>query len=114
MKKIQYGKDVTLTDTNGASSRILKYFLTESPIGFGYSDLKSYGIEIERTDKRAGMQDMRECKSIDGIFYDVEDAITFLGEIKRNKIVPTSLSQFLENYIKDKVKKQRELNKVTQ
>ena len=108
MKKIQYGKEVTLTDRQRESSRILKYFVTESPVGFGYSELKCYGIEIEKTDRKTGMKDIRECKSIDGIFFDIEDAIAFLSVIKKNRVVPTELSVVLEKYIRDKIKKHRE------
>ena len=108
IRRIQFGKEVVLTDRQRENSRILKYSVTESPVGFGYSDLKCYGVEVEKTDKKPGMRDIRECKSIDGIFFDIEEAISFLSLIKRNRVVPTELSHALEKYIKDKIKMSRE------
>lgn len=112
MKKIQYGKELVLADESGINSKILKYSLTESPVGFGYSELKSYGVEIECTEKRAGMQSIKECKLIEGIFFDIEEAIAFLGLLKKNRIMPAELAITLEKYIRERIKKQREQSEV--
>lgn len=113
VKKIQYGKELTLTDKTGVNNRILRYYLTESPVGFGYSELKNYGIEVECTERKPGMQDMRECKSIDGIFFDVEEALSFLAVIKKKRVMPAHLTSTLEQYIKEKIKLQREKSSVS-
>jgi len=111
MKKIQFGTDLILPDKNNGSSKILKYFLLETPVGFGYSKLKSYGVEINRIDKIPGMKDISECKQIQGIFFDAEEAIGFLAKIKKEAVLPTELSVTLERFIYEKIKKQRELHK---
>ncbi len=108
MKKVQFGTEVVLQNEKNNGYIILKYYLLESPVGFGYSELKSYGIEIMRTDRKPGLQDMNECKQIEGVFFDVEEAIAFIAEIKKHKVMPAKLCGALEGYIKEKVRKQRE------
>ncbi len=111
MKKIQFGTDLNIPNNNNSGSKVLKYFLLESPVGFGYSKLKCYGIEIVRIDKKPGMRDISECKQIEGIFFDIEEAIGFLAKIKKETVLPTELSKTLEKFIYDKLKKQRELHR---
>ena len=108
MKKIQFGAEIMVPVKNSGGYMILNYYLLESPVGFGYSELKSYGIEILRTDRYPGCQDMSECKQIEGIFFDVEEAISFIAKIKKENIKPTDLAIRLEEYIKEKVRIQRE------
>ena len=110
MKKIQLGKEVVLNDADLCV--VLKYYVTECPVGFGYSKLKCYGAEVEKTEKRPGMNDIRECKSIDGIFFDAKEAISFMTLIKKNKIEPSELMPILEKYIKETIKMHREENEV--
>lgn len=105
MKKIQFGQELVLTEED--KNILLRYYLLESPVGFGYSKLKSYGIEIKKTDRFPGRCDMSECKQIEGIFFDVEEAITFLAKIKKEKVLPTQLSVVLEKFIHDKIKAER-------
>ena len=108
MKKVQFGSELVIPLKNGGGYVILRYYLLESPVGFGYSELKSYGIEISRIDRIPGFQDMAECKQIEGIFFDVEEAISFIAKIKKENIKPTDLAIRLEEYIKEKVRIQRE------
>ena len=108
MKKVQFGSELVIPLKNGGGYVILRYYLLESPVGFGYSELKSYGIEISRTDRIPGFQDMNECKQIEGICFDAEEAIAFIAKIKKENIKPTELSYRLEEYIKEKIRIQRE------
>lgn len=108
MKKIQFGSELIIPYKNEKGSTVLKYCLLESHVGFGNNKLKSYGIEIVKTDRTHGMRDICECKQIEGIFFDIEEAIGFIAGIKKNAICPTQLSAALEDYIVDKLKAQRE------
>lgn len=112
MKKVQFGSELVIPLKNGGGYVILRYYLLESPVGFGYSELKSYGIEISRTDRIPGFQDMNECKQIEGIFFDAEEAIAFIAKIKKESIKPTELTKRLEDYIKEKIKFQRETERL--
>ena len=106
MKTIQYGSERVIADNGG--QMILKYYITETPVGFGYSDLKSYGVGILRTDKNPGLPDMKECKQIEGVFFDIEEAIVFMSKIKKAAILPENLTKVLGKYIEEKVKVQKE------
>ncbi len=107
MKKIQFGTDVVIENENNGY-KILKYYLLETPVGFGYSKLKSYGIGILRIDRFPGKPDMSECKQIEGVFFDVEEAISYIGIIKKEEVVPTELSYALERIISEKLKQKQE------
>lgn len=108
MKKIQFGSELIIPYKNEKGSTVLKYCLLESHVGFGNNKLKSYGIEIIKTDRTHGMRDICECKQIEGIFFDIEEAIGFIAQIKKNAVCPTQLSDTLEEYISNKLKIQRE------
>ncbi len=108
MKKVQFGTEVVLQNERNNGYIILRYYLLESPVGFGYSELKSYGMEITRTDRKPGLQDMNECKQIEGVFFDIEEAIAFIADIKKHRVMPEKLCGALEGYIKERVRKQRE------
>ena len=108
MKKIRFGTEMVLENENNNGYKILKYYLLETPVGFGYSKLKSYGIGISRIDRLPGKPDMSECKQIEGIFFDVEEAISVLAKLKKEAVVPTELSFVLERLIDEKVKSQQE------
>ncbi|MDY3930001.1 MAG: DUF6514 family protein [Clostridia bacterium] len=113
MKKVQFGTEVVMENEKNNGYIILKYYLIESPVGFGYSELKSYGIEVVRTDRKPGLQDMSECKQIEGVFFDIEEAISFIADIKKHRVMPTKLCKALDGYIKEKVRKHREKCKYT-
>lgn len=108
MKKTQFGKQIILEGESSGETVILNYRLLESPVGFGYSDLKTYGIEIEKTDRKPGMPDINECKQIEGIFFDMEEALSFIARVKNEHIMPLGLSKSLESYIRETVKQHRE------
>ncbi len=110
MKKIQFGTDVIIENEKNNGYKILKYYLLETPVGFGYSKLKSYGIGILRIDRLPGKPDMSECKQIEGVFFDVEEAISYIAIIKREGVVPTELSFVLERIISEKLKQKQEKN----
>ncbi len=108
MKKIQFGTEMVLENERNNGYKILKYYLLETPVGFGHSKLKSYGIGISRIDRLPGKQDMSECKQIEGVFFDVEEAISYIAKIKKDAVVPTELSYVLEKLITEKLKSQQE------
>lgn len=110
MKKIQFGTDVIIENEKNNGYKILKYYLLETPVGFGYSKLKSYGIGILRIDRFPGKPDMSECKQIEGVFFDVEEAISYIAVIKREEVVPTELSLVLERLISENLKQKQEQN----
>ena len=107
MKKEQYGKEISYSDFSEKGSFILRYYLTESNVGEGYSDIKCYGIEIDKIERKPGMRDIRECKLIDGIFFDSQEATEFLSRIKSSRVEPTELKNELEKFVSEKVKKTR-------
>lgn len=107
MKKEQYGKEISYSDFSEKGSFILRYYLTESNVGEGYSDIKCYGIEIDKIERKPGMRDIRECKLIDGIFFDSREAAEFLSRIKSSRVEPTELKNELEKFVSEKVKKTR-------
>ena len=100
MKKIQFGKEI-VNENKNHDITILKYYLTETPVGYGCSSLVQYGIEIKKTERKPGMQDISECKTIEGIFFNVEEALSFLKILKKEQIPPSKLCQSLEKYIKE-------------
>lgn len=108
MKKIQFGTDLVLENEKNNGYKILKYYLLETPVGFGYSKLKSYGIGISRIDRFPGKPDMSECKQIEGVFFDVEEALAYIAIIKKEKVVPTDLSYVLERIISERLKEKQE------
>lgn len=108
MKKIQFGAEMVLENEKNNGYKILKYYLLETPVGFGYSKLKSYGIGISRIDRLPGKPDMSECKQIEGVFFDVEEAISVIAKMKKDAVLPTELSYVLEKMIAEKVKLQQE------
>lgn len=108
MKKIQFGTETILENEKNNGCMILKYYLLETPVGFGYSKLKSYGIGITRIDRKPGQPDMRECKQIEGVYFDVEEAISVISKMKKDEVLPTQLSYVLERVIEENVKLQRE------
>ncbi len=108
MKKIQFGTEMVLDNEKNNGYKILRYYLLETPVGFGYSKLKSYGIGIMRIDRLPGKPDMSECKQIEGVFFDVEEAISFIAKIKKDAVLPTELTYVLEKSISEKVKLQQE------
>ena len=107
MKKIQFGTDLVLENEKNNGYKILKYYLLETPVGFGYSKLKSYGIGIMRNDRFPGKPDMSECKQIEGVFFDVEEALSYIAVIKNEKVVPTDLSYVLERIISERLKEKQ-------
>lgn len=107
MKKEQYGKEISCSNSGGKGDCILRYYLTESTVGEGYGDIKCYGIEIDKIERKPGMRDMRECKLIDGVFFDLDAASNFLSKIKSLRIEPIELKDELEKYICESVKKTR-------
>lgn len=111
MKKVQLGTELVIPSKENNATTILKYYMTESPVGFGYSELKSYGVEILKTERVPGLKDMNECKQIQGIFFDIEEAVSFISKIRKDAVIPTKLSKTLENYILCKVKKHRSVYK---
>lgn len=108
MKKIQFGTEMVIENERNSGYKILKYYLLETPVGFGCNKLKSYGIGISRIDRLPGKQDMSECKQIEGIFFDVEEAISYIAKMKKDAVVPTDLSNVLEKLISEKLKCQQE------
>ena len=109
MRKIQFGNEIVLKNERSNGKVVLRYYLLETPVGFGYGQLKSYGIGITRTDKIYGKPDISECKQIEGILFDIEEALYYIGKIKKEKVLPTQLSNTLESLIDERVKMQREL-----
>lgn len=107
MNKEQFGKELILKDKKTFSIKTLRYFITENPIGIGYSDMKNYGIEIECIENIAGSQEIRDLKSISSIFFDLEDAKSFIGFLKRKKAMPDELNSLLEEFIKISLKAQK-------
>ena len=108
MKKIQFGTDLVLENEKNNGYKILKYYLLETPVGFGYSKLKSYGIGVLRIDRFPGKPDMSECKQIEGVFFDVEEALSYIATIKREKVVPTDLSFVLERIISERLREKQD------
>lgn len=108
MKKIQFGTDVVIENEKNNGYKILKYYLLETPVGFGYSRLKSYGIGILRIDRLPGKPDISECKQIEGVFFDVDEAISYIAIIKGEKVVPTELSFVLERIITERLKQTKD------
>ena len=107
MKKEQYGKEINYSDFPKKGSFILRYYLTESNVGEGYSDIKCYGIEIDKIERKPGRRDIRECKLIDGIFFDSGEATEFLSRIKSSRVEPAELKNALDKFVLEKVKKTR-------
>ena len=108
MKKIQFGTEIVLENERNNGYKILKYYLLETPVGFGHCKLNSYGIGITRIDRLPGKQDMSECKQIEGVFFDVEEAISYIAKMKKDAVLPTDLSYVLEKLISEKLKSQQE------
>ena len=108
MKKIQFGTELMIENEENNGYKVLKYYLLETPVGFGYCKLKSYGIGVVRIDRLPGKPDMSECKQIEGVFFDREEAISFIAEMKKNEIEPGELAYVLEKLIAEKVKRQQE------
>ena len=108
MKKIQFGTEIVLENERNNGYKILKYYILETPVGFGHCTLKSYGIGILRIDRLPGKQDMSECKQIEGVFFDVEEAISYIAKMKKDAVLPTDLSYVLEQLISEKLKRQQE------
>lgn len=108
MKKIQFGTETVIENEKNNGCIILKYYLLETPVGFGYSKLKSYGIGITRIDRKPGQPDMRECKQIEGVYFDAEEAVSVIAKMKKEAVLPTQLSYVLERVIAENIKIQRE------
>ena len=107
MKKEQYGKEINYSDSMGKGCYILRYYLTESDVSEDYSNMKCYGIEIDKIERNPGMRDIRECKLIDGVFFNMNEATEFLSKIKATRTEPIDLKTELEKYIFESVKKTR-------
>lgn len=107
MKKEQYGKEISYSDAVGNGDCILRYYLTESNVGEGYSDIKCYGVEIDKIERKPGMRDIKECKLIDGVFFDLDAALNFLSRIKSSRIEPVELKAELEKFVCESIKKTR-------
>lgn len=82
---------------------VLEYYLNEEHICKEYSDLKKYGITIKKTEKHPDGRKLEESKTINDIFYRLEDAITFLDKIIKNSVTPVGFRDVVEEYITDKL-----------
>lgn len=97
-KEVYVGKredshiDVTLT-----------YYLLTDSVSEEYCDLKVYGVEIDKEEKKMNSTALVEKKIIKDLFFKKRDAVDFLREICENKVMPMELKYAIDDYIGDKV-----------
>lgn len=96
-KEILYGK----VHMKEISDTVLEYYMIIEEISEEFSQLKSYGVKVNKTTYSPGGRKTAEMKQINGIFYRRDDAEEFLDCIMRNTVTPVSLRDVTEDYIVD-------------
>ena len=90
-----YGK-VHMKENAGV---VLEYYLISEKISESYSELKSYGVRINKISHYDGGGKTVEMKQINNIFYRKPDAEEFLKYIMKNQVTPVSLRDVAEDYV---------------
>ncbi len=78
---------------------LLDYYLIRESIRDDYCDLSSYGAKVIQTMYEEGGGKTVESKEISNIFYKSEDADKFIKLIMKNKVMPVTLMDVVEDYI---------------
>lgn len=86
----------------GQNKTVLEYYIVERSIGEQYCELKSYGVQIKKTDMYED-ECTEESRLIGDIFFDKKDAENFTAMLADNMVKPAELRDVIENYIKETI-----------
>lgn len=89
---------------------VLEYYLISEKISENYSDLKSYGVRINKISHYDGGGKTVEMKQINNIFYRRHDAEEFLKCIMKNQVTPVSLRDVAEDYVIESLEKAKHID----
>ncbi len=81
----------------------LRYYRTEQLLCSRYSDLKRYGIIIEKICIYENGEQSIERKQINDIFYREQDICEFLDMLMRNSVTPAGAEEIIKEYICSKL-----------
>lgn len=87
---------------------LLEYFMITEEISVDYTNLKSYGVKIRKTEVNEGGGNVIETKQINNVFYHKEDAEVFLDILMRNSVTPISLLEVTEDYIVESLERAKD------
>lgn len=92
----------------GEACEFTDYYIVTENISSIYSDLKSYGIKIEKTTVYPGGGKTIDAKQINNIFYSYTDAEDFIEFAARNFTGPDEFRESVEKYIIQSIDRARQ------
>lgn len=102
MKKELF-REVTVENGEGHDGMKLTYYLLTDSVSEEYCDLKVYGVEIDKEEKKINGNAFVEKKIIKDLFFDKNEAVDFLRGICEKKVIPMQLKYIINDYIGKKV-----------
>jgi hypothetical protein len=84
---------------------VLEYYLISEEISEEYSNLKSYGVKINKISRYAGGGKTVEMKQINNIFCRIGDAEEFIKYIMKYQVTPITLRDVAEDYVVESLEK---------
>lgn len=103
MKKELFDTVTVKVDSDTSYDMKLTYFLLTCSVSEEYSDLKVYGVEIDKEALTNGKEAGVEKKMIKNLFFKKTEAMAFLEKICRNRVTPIELKYVIKDHILEQI-----------
>ena len=103
MKKEYFDQVSVRVDEEPAYDMKLTYYLLTDSVSEEYSDLKVYGVEINKAVSHRAPHFGAERKTVKDLFFKKCEAVEFLDKLCRNQVTPMELKYVIKDYICDKI-----------